>query len=159
MVEPLHPDLSADQQLKLATLLLRMIGRWSRIGAYLTQQSTPLPALDLATQRQYERTLCDTDTLQLALFLIRRHHQGGEPYTLNQLAGTLEIDEGLRKSFKQRIRDILLPRVADHYGLFAYCRPENPHAGNECYRIWATDRLIHFFAGTLGPELQKLLAE
>ncbi len=156
---PSLSPLSADQQHRLATLLLRLLGRWSRIGDYLAALHPALPDLTPARQQQHERTLYDTETLQLALFLVRRHHQGGEPYTLNQLAGMLEIDEGLRKSLKQRLREIVLPRIADHYGLFAYQRPTNPHAGNECYRIWATQRLLDFFAGTLGPELQTLIEE
>lgn len=157
MTEEPPPPLSGDQQYRLATLLLRLIGRWSCIGDYLARLQPALPDLTPVCQQQHERTLYDTETLQLALFLVLRHHQRKVPYTLNQLAGTLEIDDGLRKSLKQRLRDIVLPRIADHYGLFGYERPNNPHAGNECYRIWATERLLDFFAGTLGPELQTLI--
>mgnify|MGYP001096078837 CR=1 FL=1 len=150
-----HERLKTGEQFELATVMLRMMALWSDVVGFLADEVTTLE--NRHRRHQYERTLCDTDTLQLALFLIRRHCQGGEPYTLNELAGVLEIDEGLRKSAKQRIRDTVLPRVADHYGLFAYSRPDNPNAGNGSYRIWATERLVDFFATTLGPQLQALL--
>lgn len=144
-----------DMPIALTRRLLLILNTWEHIVGYLDQHGDLPVIANPNRRRQLQRTLLDMDTYIVATSLVLRQLQGGKTHSLNELANVLQADnESLRNSAKQKLRDIILPRVGDHYGLFEYSKPDDPWNGQQGYQIYASDRLISFFHDVVFPNLE-----
>ena len=150
--------INESMSILLTKRLLLILSIWEKnIVPFIERKSKLSTVTNPNGLRQLERTLHDMDTYIVATSLVLRQLQNGKRYSLNELASVLqpnsENSESLRNSAKQKIRETILPRVGNYYGLFEYTKPEDPWNGQHGYEIWASDILIAFFNEIVFPQL------
>ncbi len=139
---------------------------WARIGSFL-QAEGKLQEVTVNRRKYYERVLYEADTIFTAHFLVMRRcrdeqssKSGGYSYTLGELAQAMvqsSSDSALR-TMEQKIRDQMLPRIGDFYGLFEYSKPSALSRNKTaCYKIWASEKLMNFYDTMYIPRLLEIM--